>query len=59
MIGVFLIDERDMENDEETLTTQSFETDGVAYMTLLRKTMELIIFTKSAKVIVLRIEQTS
>jgi hypothetical protein len=48
VVGVFLIDEKDMENDDDTLQTHSFETDGIEYMQLVRRTMDLIIFTKKA-----------
>jgi len=55
-VGVFLIDEKDMENDDDSLKIFSFETEGVAFMKLLSKSMELIIFTKAARILVFKLD---
>lgn len=44
-IGVFLIDERDLENDEDSLKMHSFEVDGVEHMQIIKRNQELMIVT--------------
>ncbi|CDW73287.1 UNKNOWN [Stylonychia lemnae] len=58
-VGIFLINEKDLENDDETLQTETLQTDGVEYLKYLSYQSELIIVTKTAMIIVLQIQQTS
>eukprot|EP00347_Sterkiella_histriomuscorum_P001391 403372215 len=50
-VGVFLINERDLENDEETLKEMGFETEGVEFFKFIRNRQELFIVTKGARLL--------
>ncbi len=56
-VGVFLIDEKDIENDDDSLKIHSFETEGVEHLQIIKRTHELLIITSSLQVLVFRIEQ--
>lgn len=59
-IAIFLINEKDMENDDDTLKVQIIESDGshIEYFKFIRDRMELMMVTSGGMLLVVKVEQT-
>ena len=55
-VGVFLINEKDLENDDETLQTFAIQTEGVELLKFNRFTQELLIITSNGSIQIFTIE---
>lgn len=55
-VAIFLIDENDLENDDETMQTESFKTNGVVFMKYIAGASALYIITVDGYLLITKLE---